>query len=144
MQIQIPKPVKRHTQKQVQESILVPRPDRKSPDELLPIAYHEAGHAVLAWWEKIPIRKASIVADDETAGRVFYNHLRAKRSLDIACTTADRLKAERLVRFFLAGLGRVNTTHGLNDQCEVYEGDKHHIELVEPREDATEAFESAE
>src|SRR5438477_12429908 len=49
--------------------------------------------------------------------------------LPSASAAFQRLRAE---------LGRVNTTHGLNDQCEVYEGDKHHIELVEPREDATE------
>src|SRR5690606_994218 len=41
-------------------------------------------------------------------------------------------------------LGRVNTTHRFNDQCEVDKGYEHHIELLEAREDATETFQSAE
>ena len=73
------------------------------PEEKRIIAYHEAGHAVIAWWEKIPVRRASVVADGDTGGRVLYKNLLAKGRLDVACTDADRVRAERHVRFHLAG-----------------------------------------
>jgi putative ABC transport system substrate-binding protein len=41
-------------------------------------------------------------------------------------------------------LGRVNTSKGFHDQREVNEGDKHHIEFLESREDAPESLQSAE
>jgi hypothetical protein len=35
-------------------------------------AYHEAGHAVAAWYLGAGVESASIVPDDDTTGRVYY------------------------------------------------------------------------
>src|SRR5712691_3373705 len=41
-------------------------------------------------------------------------------------------------------LGRVKTTYGVEDKGEVYEGNKHHVELLESREDSTESLQTSE
>src|SRR5207248_5685170 len=98
MQIQIQKPVKRHTQPQIQVQMFISVP----PPELLRIAFHEAGHAVIAWKEEIPLRNTS-VADDDSREGLFYKSLLAKSRRAAGCTNADRLKAERHARICLAG-----------------------------------------
>ena len=40
------------------------------------IAYHEAGHAVVAFVLKVPFDQISVVSDGESAGRVTGSHQR--------------------------------------------------------------------
>ena len=71
--------------------------------DLMATAYHEAGHAVVAWTQRIRIRAASLIPADGTDGRVSFKHLLAGIQLDASRSDASRLKAERHVRVSLAG-----------------------------------------
>src|SRR6476620_12374530 len=41
-------------------------------------------------------------------------------------------------------LGRVNTTKGFDDEGEIDEGDKHHVEFLESRENASKSLQPSE
>ena len=67
------------------------------------VAYHEAGHAVMCFHQRVAVRGATIVPDEEVGGRVFHaNPLKGVR-LDIETTTRSRWQMEKLVRVCLAG-----------------------------------------
>jgi hypothetical protein len=68
-------------------------------------AYHEAGDAVVAYFERVPLRRkgASIVPnrEDGTAGRVFaWETLGARYRPDTKNTNAARIRCERAAMVF--------------------------------------------
>jgi hypothetical protein len=58
--------------------------------ELLATAYHEAGHAVIAWVEDIPLLGASVIAGDGIDGYVRYANLLARDEPDALRPTKIR------------------------------------------------------
>jgi hypothetical protein len=66
-------------------------------------AHHEAGHAVVAWREKIAIRSISIVPDEATFGRVRHQNPLSGIRLDCDGSNRARLRAEKIIRMCLAG-----------------------------------------
>lgn len=76
---------------------------RKSPTV---VAYHEAGHAVVAKCLGVAVRRATIIPEDGSAGHVL--HTRMSRKMSEAIEFADRfslsrLQAEKRVMVSLAG-----------------------------------------
>jgi hypothetical protein len=72
-------------------------------------AYHEAGHAVVAYFERVPLRQkgASIIPnrEDGTAGRVFaWETFGERYRPDTKNTDAARIRCERAAMVFLAGI----------------------------------------
>ena len=66
-------------------------------------AYHEAGHAVVAWYHNINLEVISLGAPDDEMGRT--RHVTPLQGVDTAwgTTVADRIRMERLVGVCLAG-----------------------------------------
>jgi hypothetical protein len=79
----------------------------------LSIAYHEAGHAVAAYFLHIPFGKkfaVSIIGDEESAGGVLHRNRLRKDDLILSGSAgrvseggAERLRAEKLAMFYMAG-----------------------------------------
>jgi hypothetical protein len=68
-----------------------------------PIAFHEAGHAVVSWNRGIKIHRATIIPSPEFRGRVEHsNPLRAVR-LDWDRSDRARRRAESMIVVCLAG-----------------------------------------
>jgi len=76
---------------------------QRSGPSLQVIAYHEAGHAAVCWYEGIEVALATIVPDAGSLGRV--SHRSALGGIDLACddTPQGKARAESLVRMALAG-----------------------------------------
>jgi hypothetical protein len=66
-------------------------------------AFHEAGHAAMAWRERIALKSVSIVPACGSSGRVFHHNPLAGIRLDCDGSNRARLRAERLVRVCFAG-----------------------------------------
>lgn len=82
--------------------------DRKRTRALESLAYHEAGHAVMAWLMQIPIRSASISTSVETGGRTRHSDVLEGIHFELpnAGDKDDmkvRLHAEKLVKVCEAG-----------------------------------------
>jgi hypothetical protein len=68
------------------------------------VAYHEAGHAVIAWRLNMLRKKgASIVREEENVGRVHTHSGRGERP-DATSSDSARLRVERGVMLSLAGV----------------------------------------
>lgn len=67
------------------------------------VAYHEAGHALMRYIEQMPITKVSIIADDESLGRVEGPHILGEW---VTWETGPKLqlRTERTVRVLVAGM----------------------------------------
>lgn len=74
-----------------------------STKHLKATAYHEAGHAAVAWHQGIRVRHVSIVPDAEYLGRVVHGDPLRGIRLDFDNSDRTRLRAERLCRVLLAG-----------------------------------------
>ena len=76
-----------------------------TPDErdLLATAYHEAGHAVVAFHEGIRLTSGTIIPTVDFDGMVIYASPFGRSNFGSSRSNADRLKAERYVRATLAG-----------------------------------------
>ena len=74
-----------------------------STKHLRATAYHEAGHAAIAWHQGIRVRHVSIVPDAEYLGRVVHSDPLRGIRLDFDNSDRARLRAERLCRVLLAG-----------------------------------------
>jgi hypothetical protein len=100
---------------------------RSKPGTLKAIAYHEAGHAMAAWYLEIPFGKGkhalSIVPEGTTQGHFLSKYILRGRSIHVSTTGADRLKMERVVVVLLAGMvaqrryrpSSVRSWHGSGD-----------------------------
>jgi ATP-dependent Zn protease len=66
------------------------------------VAYHEAGHVVLANFYKIKMRHASIVAEEESLGRVFFERFR-KFDPAIRMSPGTERRIELYILILLAG-----------------------------------------
>ena len=71
--------------------------------DLLATAYHEAGHAVIAFHEGISLTSASIIKSDGWDGMVHYENPFGRSNFETTRSDANRLKAERYARATLAG-----------------------------------------
>lgn len=81
---------------------------RKPSKQLIATAYHEAGHAVAAHFLELPLRRATIVPNEEegTAGHVLYRPLPQRLREALAYgrpTPAQRVRAENQVISAFAG-----------------------------------------
>lgn len=75
-----------------------------SESERRAIAFHEAGHAVIAWQLDLPIKTVSIVAGEDWGGRFVYRR-DPLRGINLDCKVSDRAhrRVERVILAALAG-----------------------------------------
>jgi hypothetical protein len=71
--------------------------------KLKSIAYHEAGHAVIARLNRIRIISLSIIPDDTSLGRMNQHSLWHETSPSYDSTTRSRWRMERQVKTLFAG-----------------------------------------
>jgi hypothetical protein len=74
-------------------------------------AFHEAGHAVMAWWLGIPLHRASIIPDKDRRGHILYTPSMPLKSKLPGIAKRWRLEAQ-IGMLVLAGLvaqRRLNT-----------------------------------
>lgn len=64
-------------------------------------AYHEAGHAVAAWAERV--RVTSVTVNDDGSGVVWHANPIHRIRLEVDGSTRARLRAEAAARIALAG-----------------------------------------
>ncbi len=82
---------------------------KRNPElDLQATAYHEAGHAVVAWWLGVGIRRATIIPDksDNSRGHVLNHSLRPSTYEGIELADpfdTSRLRAEKRVMVSMAG-----------------------------------------
>jgi hypothetical protein len=95
-------PSKRYIRRQDSES----QEATMNASQLKAIAYHEAGHAVVAFFLAVPLRRATIVADAKTLGHVTSAAIPRATSDDIEYGdrfTPGRLRAEKNAMILMAG-----------------------------------------
>jgi hypothetical protein len=66
-------------------------------------AYHEAGHAVMAWIQKVRLKGASIIADKDSAGHCLHEKLLKIREGGLLLTPRGRDCGEKHILICLAG-----------------------------------------
>ena len=66
-------------------------------------AYHEAGHAVFAWYKGTKIRKVTIIPDDDSLGHVRHSKIIRGRSPELDNSPRTRLRMETHITICLAG-----------------------------------------
>jgi hypothetical protein len=69
----------------------------------LATAFHEAGHAVVAYRLRYAPRSATIIAEADYAGQVAHPNVLRGINLEIDGSDQARLRAERLIKICLAG-----------------------------------------
>jgi len=79
------------------------RPSTRITKRLRTTAYHEAGHAVAAWWLFLKFRYVTIKPDGDTLGHVKFNRSPKWFSPDIDKSDRVRLFAERHIISSFAG-----------------------------------------
>lgn len=91
-------------------------------DNLTATAYHEAGHAVAAWWFDLPFEKASVIEDEDTLGRVNFTPPGNDFRPDIEVDARTQRRIEHTIVVALAGplagekfSGATNETIAAND-----------------------------
>jgi hypothetical protein len=67
-------------------------------------AHHEAGHAVVAWDQRVGLRQISIVPDRGAAGRVHHAPIMGRYNPEWDESPQVRVRGERLIRVSLAGM----------------------------------------
>ena len=67
------------------------------------VAYHEAGHAVVAAVLRVKTRSTTIIPTNEYDGVYKHNHLFRKMELETSNSDRTRLKVERKIMVCLAG-----------------------------------------
>jgi len=67
------------------------------------VAYHEAGHAVIAWHEGIGLRSASIIPVGTTGGRIIHYPMFQTINPEVDTGRRSRDRVEKSVRISLAG-----------------------------------------
>ncbi len=87
-------------------------------------AYHEAGHAVVACVENIAVKRASILPDHESLGRVLHSVPDSFRP-DIMANCRTRTRAEALILGSLAGPKAEERATGAESSFDSKAGDYH-------------------
>lgn len=83
-------------------------------------AYHEAGHAVAAWWLGLRFRGVSIRPDDESEGRLTWHTLPARFQPDVNLTPrGEQLLGQRTVVSLAGGIAQEIATGTPWDECGV-------------------------
>lgn len=77
----------------------------KKTASLKATAYHEAGHAVMAWILRVKVRSATIAPDREAgiAGSVSHEKLLLGKCPETIDSDRQRIRAEKLIMVLLAG-----------------------------------------
>jgi ATP-dependent Zn protease len=75
----------------------------RHPAQLQATAYHEAGHAVAAFWHRLNFRHVTIEPGDDSLGHMLHVKLRDSFRPDIEVTPAVRDRLERGVVVCYAG-----------------------------------------
>ncbi len=88
----------------MQGSNMSSRPQSRITDMLHVTAYHEAGHAVVAFNERVAIHSITIEACRDYAGRVIRANPYQGIKLNIDNTLRSRNRVKAVVRVLLAGL----------------------------------------
>ena len=95
------------------------------------VAYHEAGHAVVAIVREVPFKRVSIVPDDDSEGHVEFTDQitgimrRSKGEVEDFQTLRDRDMLEKSIQVCLAGDEAVRK-HGGQLAPEEWEADRQH------------------
>jgi ATP-dependent Zn protease len=79
---------------------------KSQPTVAASTAYHEAGHAVCAWRLRMKIRKATVISNEYSAGRVQIGKMSKASLSDIELGTrfsTGRIQAEKQVMVAMAG-----------------------------------------
>jgi hypothetical protein len=66
-------------------------------------AYHEAGHAVMAFQLGVEVRQITIVPDRDSAGSCSHEKLLKFRGTELCASPAARVRIEKLIMICLAG-----------------------------------------
>jgi len=77
---------------------------KRSKKQFEATAYHEAGHAVLAYRYDIKIESVTIKRDEDSFGRMAGDGLLKKIRPDIEITPGGRDKMEKHIRVSMAGV----------------------------------------
>src|SRR5215471_12724136 len=67
-------------------------------------AYHEAGHAVVAWVQGYKPHNATIIPDEDSHGHVLHADPLRRIRLEWDNSDGARLRAEKAIRILLAGM----------------------------------------
>ncbi len=65
---------------------------------LLATAYHEAGHAIAAYWHRVGLRGVTIEPGKGDLGRTWHGNPMKNHPADTDASNADRSRMERLAR----------------------------------------------
>jgi len=79
-------------------------PKKRPTKALEAIAYHEAGHALAAYEERIRIKRVTIKPEETYSGCVFFTKPCVDSSLEHDHSRKQTLRVERRVRVLLAGV----------------------------------------
>jgi hypothetical protein len=66
-------------------------------------AYHEAGHAFMAWFLRVGLKKVTIVPREGSAGRCHHEKLLRGKHPEVDDSNPARLRKEKLIMVALAG-----------------------------------------
>jgi len=76
---------------------------KRTDKQLKATAYHEAGHAVFAWYKGIKIKKVTIIPDADSVGHVHHAKVIKGRSPKLDNSPRQRQRMETLIMISLAG-----------------------------------------
>ncbi len=76
---------------------------RKSRRGLKATAFHEAGHAVMAWTLGVRLKRVSVVPSKNAAGECHYGKLSQSKHFEVGDSDRVRLRTEKLIMVALAG-----------------------------------------
>jgi hypothetical protein len=77
---------------------------KRTDKQLKTTAYHEAGHAVFAWYKGIKIKRVTIIPDADSAGHVHHAKVIKGRSPELDNSARNRVRMENQIMISLAGL----------------------------------------
>lgn len=77
---------------------------KRTQKSLEATAYHEAGHAVIAWREGIKIKEISIVPDKKTLGHVNHDSILKRINMDSGRSKIIWERGQKIIKISLAGI----------------------------------------
>jgi hypothetical protein len=76
---------------------------KRTKKQLKATAYHEAGHAVFAWYKGIKIKKVTIIPEADSVGHVHHAKVIRGRSSELDNSPRHRQRMEIQIMISLAG-----------------------------------------